>query len=87
MQPRDDWPGDVRDVGKHARANALRDFADAFEVDDARISRRAADKQLRLMFFGEPLQLVVVDRFRFPRHAVVRDSIAQAGKIQRMAVC
>ena len=37
------WAGDVRDVGNHARANALGNLADAFEVNDARIGRSAAD--------------------------------------------
>ena len=37
MKARSDRPGDVRDVGKHSRANALGDLADAAEVDDARI--------------------------------------------------
>ena len=34
---------DVGDVGKHARADAPGDFADAFEVDNTRIGRSAAD--------------------------------------------
>ena len=43
MQTSDNWSGDVRNVGKHARADSLRNFPDAFEVDDARVGGGAAD--------------------------------------------
>ena len=44
MQARDYRPGDVRNVGEHTRADAPGDFTDTFEVDDARIGRRATDE-------------------------------------------
>ena len=86
MQTGGDRSGDVRDVGKHSRADALGDLADAFEIDDARISRRAADEQLRFVLFGDSLQLVVVDLFGLARDAVVGNLVTDAGKVHRMAV-
>src|SRR6185436_19765933 len=77
---------DVRDVGEHARAHALGDFANALEIDDARVSRRATYQKLWLVFFGKTLQLVVVNRFRFARDTIVGNFVTQSGKIKRMAV-
>ena len=65
MQTGGNWAGDVRYVGKHPRADALRDLADALEVDDARIGRRAADYQFRPVLLRDSLQLVVVDLLGF----------------------
>ena len=62
------------------------DFADAIEIDDARISGSATDDQFRFVLFGDSLQLVVVDRFGFARDAIVRDFVTDAGKVHRMAV-
>src|ERR1051326_7225674 len=84
MQSCDDRSGNVRDVGKHPRTNALRDFADAFKVDDAWIGRRAAHQQFWLVFFGKPLKFVIIDRLSFARHAIVKNFVAQAGKVKRM---
>src|SRR5512145_2905583 len=61
MQPGSNRPGDVRDVSEHPRADASRNLADAFEIDGARISRRATHEQLRLMLLGNSLQVVVID--------------------------
>jgi hypothetical protein len=44
MQASGNRAGDVRDVGKHACANALGDLANALEVDDPRVGRSAADQ-------------------------------------------
>src|SRR5687768_3600006 len=86
MQPGDYGAGDVRDIREHARTDTFRDLTDSFEVDDARIRRSAADKQLWLVFFGESLQFVVVNGFGLARNAIVGDLVTQAGKVQRMTV-
>src|SRR5216684_4005330 len=75
MQARDDRPGDVRNVREHPRADALRNLADPFEVDDARISRRATDDQSWPLTLRDMLQLVIIDRFRFARDAIVGDFV------------
>ena len=73
-------------MSANIRAPTLRDLADALEIDDARISRGAANDQFRFVFFGNPLQLVVIDLFRLLRDAVVRDLVTDAGKVHRMTV-
>ena len=77
MQARHDRSGDVRNVGKHTRSHTLGNLTDAFEVDNSRISRSAAHEQLRLMFLGEPLQLVIVYGFGLARDAVIKNLVAQ----------
>src|SRR5437773_4784413 len=86
MQAGDDRTGDVRNVRKHARANTFCYFADSLKVDDARISGRATDEQLWLVLFGDSLQLVVINRFGFARDTVIKDFVAETGKVQRMPV-
>ena len=82
-----DWAGDVSDVGKHSSAYALCDFADAFEVDDARVGRSAADEQFRFVLFSNALQFVVIDLLRLAGDAVVGNLVTDAGKVHRMTVC
>ena len=65
MQISDDRSRDVRDVGEHARSNAPGNFANALKVDDSWIRGRATDNQLRLVLFGDALQLIVINRFGF----------------------
>ena len=72
METSNYWPGNVGDVGEHARANTSGNLADAFEVDDPRISRRATDEQFWLVLFGNALQLVIVNRFGLARDAMSR---------------
>src|SRR5688572_23965165 len=86
MQSGYDGTGDVRDIREHTGTDAFRNLTDSFEVDDARISRRATDKQLWLVFFGEPLQFVVIDRLSLARDSIVGNLVTQARKVQRMSV-
>src|ERR1044071_9733903 len=81
-----DWSSDVGDVGKHPSSDAARDLSDAFEVDRARICRRATDEQLRSMLFSDFLQLVVVDLFSLLRNAVISDLVTEPGEIQWMTM-
>src|SRR5687768_17360685 len=86
MQTGGNRPRNVRDVGKHPRADTARNLTDACEVDRAWIRRSTADKQFWTMFFGKPLQFVVVDLFRLFRHAVIRNLVTNTGKVHRMTV-
>ena len=86
MLLRGDEAGDVRHVGHHRRADALRDFADAREIDDARIGARADHDHLRLVLVGQPRKLVVIDALVVFAHAVRNDRVELAREIQRMAV-
>src|SRR5256885_8445181 len=81
-----DWSSDVRDIGKHARANTARDLADAFKVDYPRISRRATHEQFWSMRLGDFVQLVVVDLFGLTRDAVISDFVTETREVQRMPV-
>ena len=38
------------------------------------------------MLFSDSLQLVVINRFRFTRNAIVKDFVAETGKVQRVPV-
>ena len=78
MQAGNDGAGDMRDVCKHPRADALRNFTDTFEVNDARIRRRATHQQLRFVLLSEPLQLVVIDRLGLARYAIVSNLVTQS---------
>src|SRR5947209_15067598 len=81
-----DRAGDVRDVGHDARAHAPRDLADALEVNYARVGRRAADDELRVMLLRDALQHVVVNLLGLARDAVVGDLVAEAGEVQGVSV-
>jgi len=37
-----------------------------------------------LVFFGDALKFVIVDRFGFARDAVIKNFVAETGKVQRM---
>ena len=86
MQSGCDGSRNVRNVGKHACADTASDLSDAFEVDDAWISRGAADEQLRPVLFGNPLQFVVIDLFSLFRNTVVGNFVTETGEVQRMTV-
>ena len=57
-----DQAGDVGHVHEEQRADGLGDFAHAFEIDDARIGAGAYDDHFGLVFLGEAIEFVVVDR-------------------------
>ena len=86
MLPGGHQAGDVRHVGHHRRADASGDFADAREIDDARVGAGAHHDHLRLVFVGEARQLVVVDALVVLADAVRDDRVELAREIQRMAV-
>ena len=77
---------DMRHVGDHRRADAIRGRANAGEVDDARIGARPDHDHLRPVLVGQPIELVVVDPFVLRAHAVRHDFIELAREVQRMAV-
>src|SRR5437868_12972496 len=81
-----DWTSNVCNVGKHTRANAARNLANAFKVERSRIRRRATHKQLWTMRLGELLQFVVIDLLRLSRHAVIGDFVTKPRKIERMTM-
>ena len=56
--------------------------AEAREIDDARIGAAARDDHLRLVLFGQPRQLVVVDALVVLAHAVGHDLVRLAREIQ-----
>src|SRR5204863_109402 len=86
MMVRDDEPRDVRDVGHHQRADAVRDLANALEVDHPRIRRRSADDHPRLVLLGRLRHIVVVDQLILFAHAVRDDFEIAAAVRQRMSV-
>jgi hypothetical protein len=84
MRSARDQSREVRHVDQIERANFVRNLAHAGEIDDPRISAAAANNQLRALRRGDLFQIVVIDRLRFPGHAVRNDLVSLAGKIQRM---
>ena len=57
-----DETGDVRHVDHQERAIAVRNLGKRFEINGARIGRRARDDELRLMGADHVLDLVEIDR-------------------------
>src|SRR5258708_4154357 len=79
-----DEPGDVRHVYKKERADGLGGFADALEIDDARISAGARDDHFRLLLGGKLFNFVVVDALVFLFYAVGDEFVHASGEVQRM---
>ena len=73
--------GDVRHVHKKERANGLRGFGNALEIDDPRISAGTGDDHLWLVRAGELLDFVVVDALVFLFHAVGYELVHPPGEI------
>src|SRR5687767_10557384 len=86
MQIRCNWPGDVGNVGEHSRADTLGNLANTSKVDDAGIGRGAADDQFWFVFFSNALELIVINLFGFARNAVVRNLVADSGKVHRVTM-
>jgi len=63
------------------RAHTPGNLADAFEIDNARISRRPTHQKLGLVLFSYALKFIIVNRFGFARDAIVRDFVTQARKV------
>ena len=68
----------MREVGHHLRIHAARDLADTFEIDRSWIRRRTAYKKLWLVFFGYPLQFIVIDPLGIAVDAVVRNILTDS---------
>src|SRR4029079_13170319 len=66
-----DQSGDMSYVRHDLSPYAPRDLADPFEVNNSRICRCTADKQLRSMLFCQFLQFIVIDLLRFTAHTIV----------------
>src|SRR6266699_3469634 len=62
--------GNVRHVHKKERANGLRGFGNALEIDDPRIGAGPGDDHLWLLRAGELLDFLVVDALVFLFHAI-----------------
>ena len=77
---------DVRHVHKEKRADTFGGFADALEIDDARVGASARDNHFWLVFVREFFDFVVVNALVFFAHAVGHEFIHAAGEIQRMTV-
>src|SRR5258708_37346147 len=81
-----DESGDVRHVHKKERADGLGSFADALEIDDARIRAGARDNHFWLVLGGKLLNFVVVDSLVFLFYAVGDEFVHASGEIEGMAV-
>ena len=77
---------EVRHIDQIERADFVRNLTHAGEVDDPRISAAAANNQLRALRRGDLFQVVVINRLRFPSHAVGNYFVSLAGEIQRMSM-
>jgi hypothetical protein len=86
MHARRDEPGDVGHVGHEQCPSLVGRLPEPGEVEHARISARAGDDQLRLVRARERDELVVVDAFVFPSHAVWHDIEEFAREVELMAV-
>src|SRR5947209_6265147 len=78
--------GKMSHVDQKESADLIRDLSHAREIDDSRIGAAPTNDELWALFFGEFLQIVVVDSFSFPRHAIGNDAVGLARKIQMMSV-
>ena len=82
---RRDQTGIVRHVHEQVGADAVGDGAEAFPVDDQRISGSTGHDHLRLVLVGQFLHLVVIDLF-FVIQAVLDGVVQLAADIHRSAV-
>src|SRR5690606_40264408 len=73
MEPGDDKPGDVGDVGEEKGADVARDLTQTFEIDDPRIGTRADGDHARPMLLSHGRDLIVVDPLILLADAVVDD--------------
>ena len=78
--------GDVRHVHEEERVYGFRDFADALEIDDARIGARSRHDHFGLVFVSELFDLVVVDALVFFANSIGNEVVHAAGEIQRVTV-
>ena len=79
-------PGEMRHVDEQVGADLVADFAEALEVDDARIGRAAGDDELRLVLARKLCDLVHVDALVLAPHAVRHRLEPFARHVDRRAV-
>jgi len=72
-------PGEMGHIDHEIGADGIRDLAETRKIDDPRIGGRARDDQLRLMFFGEPRDFVIVDPAGILAHAILHGIEPLAG--------
>ena len=81
-----DQARDMRHVDHQICAHFMRDSSHAFEVDDARIRRCAANDQLRFAFLGQTFHLVVIDTLGLRMNAIGDELIILAREVHRRAM-
>ena len=86
MHARGHEAGDVGHVHEEFCAHLVGDFAEALEVDDARVGGSAGHDDLRMAFHGLLLHLIVIDAAGFLRDAVGLHMEETAGEVDRAAV-
>ncbi len=75
-------PGEMRHVDVQPGADAVGDLAHAGEIDLARDGRAAGDDHLGLVFLGQRLDLVVVQRVVLLAHAILDGVEPLAGLVR-----
>ncbi len=83
---RRDQAGEVGHVDEKNRPHRIGDLAELGEIHDPRVGAASGDDHLRLVFFGEGGEFVVVDEFAILLDAVRHHLVSLAGKIQVMAM-
>ncbi len=81
-----DEPGEVRHVAEQERADLVRDRTETVGLDHTRIRGATADDDLRARLLRQPQHLVVVDRHRLARDAVVDDVVQPAREVDLVTV-
>ena len=77
---------EVRHVDEVKSTNLVCNLPHARKINDAWIRAAATDDHLGALFFGEALQLIVVDGFRFFCHSIGDDLISLPRKIQMVSM-
>ena len=86
MFARRDETREVRHVHQEQRADLVGDRAHARKIEEARIRRRARDDELGVVLLRETLELLVVDVFAVPLHAVRHEVVELGREVHRRAV-
>ena len=81
-----DEAGNVGHVHHEQRAHGIGDGAEAGEVQHPRVAAATGDDELGVVFFGQPLHLVVVDGLGIAVNAVGHEVVEVAGEVDAGAV-
>src|SRR5262249_1812102 len=73
--------GNVRHVDEQNGAHRISNLTQSWEIDNARVRRRAGSNHRRPNLLGLSLQRVVVDPLGLLAHAVLRDVVELTGEI------